>query len=189
MKNVSCQERIELFSRQKTGGKPASGFDHFQRTYKTARKLLKLAKLKYDAQVLHAACYLHDISAIYPHQEKSAEQAMVFLGKISFPPEKIEKVRHAILEHTSEGKPRSNEAIALHDADLLDFLGATGVTRLSYATTGWFNKVTLKDTLRLLIQYRRKAFENLTLDESRNLAKEKAKFMDMSIRALEEELK
>ncbi len=189
LRNVSFKERIEQFSRQKTKGKPASGFSHFQRTFKSAKKILELEGLNHDAEVLHAACYLHDISSDYPHQENSTAQASAFLKKISFPSEKIEKVSHAILEHTPEGKPKSNEAIALHDADLLDFLGATGVTRLSYATTGWFNKITLQNTLKILKKYRKKAFENLVLDASKRLAKEKTRFMDLAIETLEKELK
>lgn len=189
MKNVSLKERIEQFSRQKTKGKPASGFAHFQRIFKSAKKILEFEGLNYDAKVLHAACYLHDIGEGDRHQEKSANQAAIFLRKIFFPLEKIEKVRHAVLEHIPEGKPKSNDAIALHDADLLDFLGATGVTRLSYATSGWFKKITLRDTLSILKQYRRKAFENLVLDTSKRLAEEKIRFMDLAIETLEKELK
>ena len=189
MRKVSLKEKIEQFSRRRTKGKPASGFDHFQRIFKSAKKILEYEELSHDIEVLHAACYLHDIEEGEDHQVKSAKRATEFLRKISFPSEKIEKVRHAILEHTPVGKPKSNEAIALHDADLLDFLGATGVTRLSYSTTGWFGKVALRDTLGILRRYRKKASENLVLHTSKRLAEEKIKFMDLAIKTLEKELR
>jgi len=186
---MSTKLRIEQFSKQLTERKPAAGYDHFQRVFKTAIKILKTEGLDFDPQVVHAASYLHDIGEGEDHQVKSARQAIKFLSKISFPSDKLERVRRAILEHIPDGKPESNEAIALHDADLLDFLGATGVTRLSYSTTGWFGKAKLEDTLGILMEYRKIASENLILNTSKKLAREKVRFMNLAIKTLESELK
>ncbi len=186
---MSVGKKIEQFSREKTKVKPASGFSHFQRIHKSAKKILEIECLNYDAEVLHAACFLHDIEADHPHHEKSADRASILLKETSFPPDKAQKVRHAILEHVPDGKPKDIEAIALHDADLLDFLGATGVTRLSYATSAWLEKINLQDTLKTLKLYRKKAFKNLIFKTSKKIAKKKIKFMDLAIETLDKELK
>ncbi len=49
--------------------------------------------------------------------------------------DKFPAVRAAILGHVYDREPEGPEAVALHDADLLDFLGATGAARM-LAVTG-----------------------------------------------------
>lgn len=179
------KKSIEKFAAKKLGKELAAGIDHFQRVY----KLAKLLRLKYDDQVLHAACFLHDVSEDEPHQKFAATTAEEFLKSINFPKEKIPLVKKAILEHVPLGKPKSNEAILLHDADLLDFLGATGVTRLSIGAWDWMEKNSLEGILEVLKRFRKLASENLVLPKSKKLAKEKIRFMDKTIKQLGKEIK
>jgi uncharacterized protein len=175
---------IEDFAVKKLGRELAAGMDHFRRVYKLAKSL----GLKDDDQVLHAACFLHDVSEEEPHQKGAAKTAEEFLKKINFPKSKIPLVKEAILEHVPLGKPKGKEAILLHDADLLDFLGATGVTRLSIGAWDWMGKDSLEGILEVLKKFRKLASENLVLPKSRELAQEKIKFMDQAIEQLEKEI-
>ena len=52
------------------------------------------------------------------------------LAGTGFPMAKIEAVRGAIRTHMFERDPSGPEAIYLHDADALDWLGAIGVARI-----------------------------------------------------------
>lgn len=177
--------KIEKFAAKKLGKELAAGIDHFRRVYKLAKSL----GLKHDDQVLHAACFLHDVCEDEPHQKSAAKIAEKFLKEINFPKEKIPLVKEAILEHVPLGKPKGNEAILLHDADLLDFLGATGVTRLSIGAWDWMEKDSLEGILEVLKQFRKLASENLVLPKSKELAKEKIKFMNQAIKQLKREIK
>ncbi len=96
-----------------------------------------------DEDVLFAAAFLHDSGAIPPfakdgvdHSVRSAELAEPLLRKLGFPMAKYPAVKAAILGHMFDKEAGSSpEAIALHDADALDFLGATGIAR-RLAVTG-----------------------------------------------------
>ncbi len=178
---------IEAHAKDKLQDELAAGFDHFKRVYSTAKKIAKKAEIKYDDQILHAACFLHDIDQNEPHAEKSAEEAEKFLKDTDFPEDKITLVKKAILCHIPNGKPNTDEAILLHDADLIDFLGATGIARLSIAAWDWFNAKELKDIAKTLKEYR-KVYDLLVLEESKKLANNKTIVMDLFIKQLEEEL-
>ena len=97
--------------------------------------------LAVDADVLFAAAFLHDWGGIEPfastgvdHAVRSVELAEPFLTGLGFPMEKFPAVRAAILGHMYQREPDGPEAIVLHDADALDFLGALGAARMLAAT-------------------------------------------------------
>jgi len=181
------KEKIERFSKKKSEQELGAGFDHFTRVYRVAKELAKKAKLKYDDEVLHAASFLHDIELENPHEELSLKLAIEFLQKNGFQKTKIEHVKEVILNHTPKRAPKSNEAKLLHDADLLDFLGATGVARLSYATAAWWEEYTLQNVIDRVKKFRKIAYNNLVLSVSKRIAKNKIKFMDKAIKQLEKE--
>ncbi len=178
------KEKIEKFASEKLGNEVAAGIDHFKRVYEIAKQL----ELEYDDEILHAACFLHDVCEDEPHQEDASRIASEFLSKIGFSKENISKVQESIIEHTPEGKPKSNEAILLHDADLLDFLGATGIVRLAIGAWDWMEKESLKEFVDVYKNFRKTAYEGLVLDRSKKIAKQKIKFMDEAISELEKEL-
>ncbi len=116
---------------------PAWGWRHSERDFLLARQIAREEGLAIDEDVLFAAAFLHDSGAIPPfakdgvdHSVRSAELAEPLLRKAGFPMAKFPAVKAAILGHMfdKEAGP-SAEAIALHDADALDFLGATGIAR------------------------------------------------------------
>ena len=120
---------------------PSWGVRHSERNYVLGMALAMAEGLTVDADVLFAAAFLHDWGGIEPfavagmdHAARSVELAEPFLTDAGFPMEKFPAVRAAILGHMYDKEPEGAEAVVLHDADALDFLGALGAARLLAAT-------------------------------------------------------
>lgn len=117
---------------------PAWGYSHSRRDYQLARELVNADKVPLDDDVLFAAAYLHDMAAFPPWADKKKDHADVaadivdsILRDSGFPMQKIDAVRGAIRTHMDDRDPTSGpEALYLHDADALDWLGAIGVARI-----------------------------------------------------------
>lgn len=116
---------------------PAWGLSHSVRDYELARTLAAADHVALDDEVLYAAAYLHDVGAFAPYQKAGvdhADEAARIVGTLlegtGFPMSKIEAVRAAIRTHMFDRKPAGAEAVYLHDADALDWLGAIGVARI-----------------------------------------------------------
>ena len=115
---------------------PAWGLSHSMRDYALAKELAAADQATVDDDVLYAASYLHDVAAFAPfrkpgvdHQDEAARIVESLLAGTGFPMAKIEAVRGAIRTHMFARDPVGPEAIYLHDADALDWLGAIGVAR------------------------------------------------------------
>jgi HD domain-containing protein len=116
---------------------PAWGYSHCQRDYQLASELAAADHVKLDDDVLYAAAYLHDMAAFEPWEKSDvdhADQAAAIVGAVlqntGFPMKKIDAVRGAIRTHMYDRDPVGPEALYLHDADALDWLGAIGVARI-----------------------------------------------------------
>lgn len=122
---------------------PAWGWLHSERDYLLAVRLAEGDGLHIDTDVLFAAAFLHDMSAFMPckgpkmeHGECAARQARAVLGGTGFPMQKIAAVQAAERGHMFYSNAGSDpNAIVLHDADSLNFLGDLGAARL-IALTG-----------------------------------------------------
>ena len=116
---------------------PAWGYSHSVRDYELAKNLAAADHVSLDDDILFAAAYLHDIAAFPPwenekvdHADEGARIVDTVLQGTGFPMAKIEAVRGAIRTHMFNRKPAGPEAVYLHDADALDWLGAIGVARV-----------------------------------------------------------
>src|SRR5580693_8218050 len=116
---------------------PAWGYSHCLRDYALARELATADHVALDDDVLYAAAYLHDIAAFAPwedtkvdHSDVGARVVDTILQGTGFPMAKIDGVRGAIRTHMYYRDPAGPEALYLHDADALDWLGAIGVARI-----------------------------------------------------------
>lgn len=117
---------------------PAWGPEHCRRLYATARGIANSDALEFDDDVLFAVCWLHDIGTFgrftcegAAPPECAARAAEQLLPETGFPAEKTAIVARIIREHDFEGADRDTvEAKVLRDADMLEFLGAVGLTRL-----------------------------------------------------------
>lgn len=122
---------------------PAWGWQHSERDYLVAARLAKGDGLRVDMDVLFAAAFLHDMAAFMPckgpkmeHGECAARQARATLQGTGFPMQKLAAVQAAERGHMFYSDPGNDpNAIVLHDADSLDFLGDIGAARL-IALTG-----------------------------------------------------
>ena len=116
---------------------PAWGYSHSQRDYALARELAAADHVTLDDDVLFAAAYLHDMAAFPPwandkldHSDIAADLVGTILKGTGFPMAKVDAVRGAIRTHMYYRDPVGPEAVYLHDADALDWLGAIGVARI-----------------------------------------------------------
>lgn len=118
---------------------PAWGYSHSVRDYELAKTLAAADHVTLDDDVLFAAAYLHDMAAFAPwdrekegidHADEGARVVDTVLNGTDFPAAKIDAVRNAIRTHMFTRKPAGAEALYLHDADALDWLGAIGVARV-----------------------------------------------------------
>lgn len=136
------KQNLYAFARQKLLH-PAWGWTHSERDYRLATEIAAKEHLTIDPDVLFAAAFVHDLGAIGDYQKagvdhavRSAELAGPLLAGMGFPTEKLPAVNQAILTHMHDKSPGDRpEAIVLHDADTIDFLGVVGVIR-RIATTG-----------------------------------------------------
>lgn len=117
---------------------PAWGWQHSERNYRIAIELAQGDGLRIDTDVLFAAAFLHDMSAFMPckdakleHGECAAQQSGAILSAAGFPMAKLPAVQAAERGHMYYSSPGTQpEAIVLHDADSLDFLGDIGAARM-----------------------------------------------------------
>jgi uncharacterized protein len=117
---------------------PAWGWQHSERNYRIALLLARGDGLRVDTDVLFAAAFLHDMAAFMPcqdvkleHGECAARQSGAILRAAGFPMEKLPAVQAAERGHMYYSDPGTQpEAIVLHDADSLDFLGNIGAARM-----------------------------------------------------------
>lgn len=132
------REVVQTFARQHFKH-PAWGYSHSVRDYELAKALAEADHVTLDDDVLFAAAYLHDMAAFAPwdrdkegidHSDEGARVAETVLRDTGFPTAKMDAVRSAIRTHMYYRTPVGPEAIYLHDADALDWLGAIGVARV-----------------------------------------------------------
>ncbi len=107
-------------------------FEHVERTVKLAEFLAKRENA--DKEVCVIAAWLHDIEKAKNeevHGDLGARIAKVFLERLGFDPEFIERVCHAIECHDSASihKARTKEAKVVFDADKLQAIGPFGFVR------------------------------------------------------------
>jgi uncharacterized protein len=122
---------------------PAWGWQHSERDYRLAVQIARGDGLPVDTDVLFAAAMMHDMAAFKPWENPKIEHGDIaalasepILRKAGFPMAKFPAVQAAMRTHmfySTVGKVP--EAIALHDADSIDFLGAMGALRI-IALTG-----------------------------------------------------
>lgn len=176
---------IQQYAKDLTAGRLASGYEHSFRVYHLAREIGE--SMEYDDDVLHAACFLHDVEMSVGHPASSAEKAEAILHETGFTPDKIPAVIAAIVNHMPDGRPESVEAKLLFDANLLDSIGAVGYVRLAVGSFIWYHFKTMQD----ILEYFRRELAHTTklhFPRSRDLAKEKIAFSQAVIDQFAREL-
>jgi hypothetical protein len=177
---------IQQYAKDLTAGRLASGYEHSYRVYNLARRIGE--GLEYDDEVLHAACFLHDTEMADGHPVSSAERARAILEETGFAPARIAEVHAAICHHMpgEPGEGYSVETKLLHDANLLECLGAVGFARLCIGAFFWHHFKTMEEVLELLRRWRGHA-EHFYFPRSREMAREKIDFFDRALSQLARE--
>jgi uncharacterized protein len=137
-----AEDRRRVFGSATTERLPAFAYrwEHVQQVVRNGRWLL--TQVQADAEVVMAACWLHDVKKGEPdHARQGAAFARTFLPTTDFPPEKIEAVAGAIALHEGLIRPAADwnrdagtpfraapplepiEAALLWDADKLSKIG------------------------------------------------------------------
>ena len=132
--------RQQLADYIRAQAQPIDKFSHQPRLYALACELADGVSV--DDDILYAACWLHDLGVFIGHRPEdpallaswdnvayAIAQTPPLLQQFGFPTEKIPAVQAAIRDHHPQARPTAIEAILLHDADLLELLGAVGLLR------------------------------------------------------------
>ena len=132
--------RQQLADYIRAQAQPVDKFSHQPRLYALACELADGRPV--DDDILYAACWLHDLGVFIGHRPEAPAllatwdnvayaiaQTPPLLLRLGFPADKIPAVQAAIRDHHPQARPTTIEAILLHDADLLELLGAVGLLR------------------------------------------------------------
>jgi uncharacterized protein len=138
--NQAVGYRKSLIEFIREQAKPPEKFSHQARLYRLATEIAE--DKPFDDDVLFAAAWLHDLGVFIGHRpEDSAalakwdnvayaiQEVPQILLRFGFPQQKIGGVVEAIRTHLPSSEPTSFEGILLHDADILEQLGAIAVLR------------------------------------------------------------
>ena len=119
---------------------PPHKFGHQPRLYALTKQIGQ--DLAYDDDVVFAAVWLHDLGVFIGHRPEDeadlktwdhvayiTEKAPAILEEAGFPTEKVPAVLEVIRTHQPHETPITLEAKIVRDADILEQLGAIGVTR------------------------------------------------------------
>lgn len=164
------QQLCDYIRRQ---AQPVDKFSHQPRLYALACSLG--TNLPYDDDILFAACWLHDLGVFVGHRPEDLQalakwdnaayaiaQAPTVLKSWGFPVDKIAAVQEAIQQHHPQARPTNIEAILLHDADILELIGAVGLLRTISKVGRDTRFKTFSDILPVLERYQQLEAELLT---------------------------
>jgi uncharacterized protein len=173
----------------------AWGVTHCERNFTLALALAKEEELTIDEDVLFAAAFLHDLGALEPyareevdHAERSADLAGPILERSGFPMEKLAGVKEAIRGHMFYAKVGDTpEAVVLHDADTLDFLGNIGIARILSMTTRHSWAPDLKGAVATLEKFQRELPDKLITKAARKVGEKRVEEMKKFIESLEKQ--
>ena len=177
---------------------PQHKFGHQPRLYALTKQIGQ--GLTYDDDVVFAAVWLHDLGVFIGHRPEDedalktwdhvayiTEKAPAILTEAGFPEEKIPAVLEVIRTHQPQDTPITLEAEIARDADILEQLGAIGITRTlaKLGSDTRFN--TFTDALHTLKKQLETLPAKLHLEASKNLAAPKVELMRSFIQSLESE--
>ncbi|WP_433969304.1 HD domain-containing protein [Tunturiibacter gelidiferens] len=177
---------------------PTHKFGHQPRLYALTQQIGH--GRTYDDDVVFAAVWLHDLGVFIGHRPEEPEalktwdhvayvidKAPAILQEAGFPEEKIPAVLEVIRTHQPQDKPLTLEATIARDADILEQLGAIGITRTLAKLGSDTRFCTFTEALHALKKQFATLPDQLKLDTSRALAIPRFHIMQSFLDALESE--
>jgi uncharacterized protein len=177
---------------------PTHKFGHQPRLYALTRQIGH--GLTYDDDVVFAAVWLHDLGVFIGHRPEDPEalktwdhvayvleKSPAILTDAGFPTEKIPAVLEVIRTHQFQDTPLTLEATIARDADILEQLGAIGITRTLAKLGSDTRFCTFTEALHVLKKQLAALPDQLKLDTSRALAIPRFHIMQSFLDALESE--
>jgi uncharacterized protein len=181
-----------------TNANPQHKYGHQPRLYALTQQIG--AGLSYDDDVVYAAVYLHDLGVFIGHRPKDpaalkawnhvayiTAKAPTILTEAGFPAEKIAAVLEVIRTHQPQDTPATLEATIARDADILELLGAIGITRTLSKLGSDTRFHTFTDALNALKKQVETLPQKLILESSKKLARPRIQILRSFIEALEAE--
>jgi uncharacterized protein len=165
---------IETFSKKMHAEKdPAHDYSHIKRIITLCKKI---ATPETDLGLVIQAAYFHGLL----DEEQNIRR---FLKSLRLKDSHIERIISTV-KNASSPKPQTLEEKVLHDANILDALGAVGIAR--GFMKGGYDRQTISETLRI---GREKAIERKVFTPTaKKIAEQRKRFMKKFLKRLEEEL-
>jgi uncharacterized protein len=177
---------------------PQHKFGHQPRLYALTKQIGE--GLTYDDDVVFAAVWLHDLGVFIGHRPEDeealktwdhvayiTEKAPAILEEADFPIEKIPAVLEVISTHQPQDTPITLEAKIARDADIIEQLGAIGITRTLAKLGNDTRFVTFTEALHTLKKQLETLPAKLLLEASKHLAAPRIELMRNFIQSLESE--
>jgi len=129
-----------------------------------------------DMEIIEISAWLHDIKKIKgerdDHHVYGADEAEELLKRLKYPEDKIKKVKHCILTHSTDKKypPESIEAQILNNADAMSSLDDFN------AFAHWvykLEKCSISEGKEKLINIFKKKWNKLTMPKAKEISKPK----------------
>lgn len=175
---------IEQYCKDLTSGRLTYGYDHCSRVYFYAKKLSDY----YDDMILHGASFLYKIILGQNSKQDSALRAEAILSEVGYPVEKILAIKDIILNTDPEDRPSSLEGKMIHDAIIIDSIGAVGFARFSVGSFFWHKAQKVQTIYEEFLNYYNLIKTNIILDSTKKFIEERIKTTDFILKKLEEEL-
>ncbi|HEY1257069.1 MAG TPA: HD domain-containing protein [Terracidiphilus sp.] len=177
---------------------PVDKFGHQPRLYALAARLAD--GRAFDDDILFASAWMHDLGVFQGHRPQDPAElarwdhipntiarSRELLAGWGFPASKLEAVAQAIETHQPHKNPLQFEAVLLHDADILEQLGAIGAWR-AIAKVGRDSRF---PTFSSVLPVLRRAVEDLParlcLESAQRLAIPRVSLLASLLAAIEEE--
>lgn len=168
------------------------GYPHAERNFQNTLMLARAEKIEVDEDILMAAAFLHDLGGLPPyeiegvdHGVRSAEIGIPLLISWGFPESKTEAVKEIIVGHIYYGPiPQNPVARLFRDADILDFLGAIGISRILAANLELGNKPAIENSIKTMQKLMEKLPSELASKTAKAEAKKRVKEMNSFLKTL-----
>lgn len=177
---------------------PVDKLGHQPRLYALTR--LVGQGLVYDDDVVYAAAWLHDLGVFIGHRPEdpvelsrwdnvsyAMKQAPAVLIQAGFPTTKVARVVEAIRTHQPHMSPSTIEGTILHDADILEQLGAMGILRVAAKIGRDTRYPTFTDAATTLRKALAELPGKLHLEAAKTLARPKVALLEGFLQGMDQE--